>query len=48
MALKIKNLDLPIEKIEEVVKNAVNRVLVTYQFGKGGSLGELVKNQVMD
>lgn len=47
MALKIKNLGLPIEQIEEVVKNAVNRVLATYQFGKGGSLGELVKMQVM-
>jgi hypothetical protein len=46
-ASKIKNLNLAKEKIEEVVKNSVDRILLTYQFGKGGSLGELVRMQVM-
>lgn len=46
-ALKIKNLDLPKEQIEIITRNAVERVLFTYKFGKGGSLGDLVKNQVM-
>jgi len=47
VALKIKNLDLPKEQIDIIVRNAVERVLFTYKFGKGGSLGDLVKNQVM-
>ncbi len=47
VACKIKNLDIHKEQIEVVAKNAVERVLFTYKFGKGGSLGDLVKNQVM-
>lgn len=46
-AFKIKNLGFSKEQVEEVVNNAVERVLFTYKFGKGGSLGDLVKNQVM-
>lgn len=45
--LKIKNLGFSKEQVEEVVNNAVERVLFTYKFGKGGSLGDLVKIQVM-
>lgn len=47
VALKIKNIGFPREQIEIVVNNAVERVLFTYKFGNGGSLGELVKMQVM-
>jgi hypothetical protein len=47
VALKIKNIGFPPEQIEIVVKNAVERALQTYQFGSGGSLGDLVKTQVM-
>ena len=47
VASKIKNLDFPKELLEVVAKNAVDRVLFTYKFGKSGSLGDLVKTQVM-
>lgn len=47
LVLKIKNLGFPKEQVEIVVNNAVERVLFTYKFGKGGSLGDLVKTQVM-
>jgi hypothetical protein len=47
MALKIKNITFTKAEIEVVVNNAVERVLFTYKFGNGGSLGDLVKIQVM-
>jgi len=47
VALKIKNIGFSKEQIEIVVKNAVERALQTYQFGSGGSLGDLVKMRVM-
>lgn len=47
VALKIKNINFGKEHIEAIAENAVERVLFTYKFGKGGSLGDLVKNQVM-
>jgi len=47
VALKIKNIGFPKEQIEIVVTNAIERVLFTYKFGNGGSLGNLVKIQVM-
>jgi len=43
VALRIKNIGFPKEQIEIVVKKA----LQTYQFGSGGSLGDLVKMHVM-
>ncbi|MGH7974906.1 MAG: hypothetical protein ACREBR_05225 [bacterium] len=46
-ALNIKNLGFSKNQIEIVVINAVERVLFTYKFGSGGSLGDLVKMQVM-
>jgi hypothetical protein len=45
--LKIKNLGLIKEQIEEMATIAVERVLSTYNFGKDGSLGDLVKSEVM-
>jgi hypothetical protein len=47
VALKIKNIGFPKEQIEIIVTNAVERALQTYQFGSGGSLGDLVKMHVM-
>jgi hypothetical protein len=44
---KIKKLPFQKAEIEEVVKNAVKRILLTYKFGSGSSLGLLVKTQVM-
>jgi hypothetical protein len=44
---KIKNLVLPSLVLEEVVKNAVERVLDAYKFGQDGSLGDLVKTSVI-
>lgn len=46
-ALKIKKLDLSKEAIEEVVKNTVERVLLTYKFGNSNSLGNMVKIQAL-
>lgn len=47
IALKIKNLNFSKTDIEIVVKNAVDQVFLTYQFGSGGNLGDLVKTHVM-
>jgi hypothetical protein len=44
---KIKNLSFSKEQIKGIVTKSVDRVLFTYKFGKGGSLGNLVKTQVM-
>jgi hypothetical protein len=44
---KIKKLPFLKHEIEEVVKNAVERILITYKFGSGVSLGLLVRTQVM-
>lgn len=45
---KIKNICFSKDQITAIASSAVNRVLFTYKFGKGGSLGELVKTQVMN
>lgn len=45
---KIKNISLSREQIGALTTSAVERVLATYKFGKGGSLGELVKTQVIN
>lgn len=47
VALKIKHIGFSKEQLEIVVTGAVERVLFTYKFGKCGSLGDLVKTQVM-
>lgn len=47
VAFKIKNISFSEEYIKKVVKNAVARVIFTYKFGNSGSLGDLVKTQVM-
>lgn len=44
---KIKNLNLDKSIIEEVVNNAVSRILSNYKFGQDGSLGDLVKSSVI-
>ena len=44
---KIKKLSLPKTETDEVVKNAVERVLITHKFGSGMSLGTLIRMQVM-
>ena len=45
---KIKNIGFTQEQLTTIVSSAVERVLFTYKFGKGGSLGDLVKMQVMN
>lgn len=47
VALKIKHIGFSKSQLEIVAANAVERVLFTYKFGKSGSLGELVKTQVL-
>jgi len=47
VASKIKHLGLATTQITIIALNAVERVLFTYKFGKGGSLGEIAKMQVM-
>lgn len=47
VAIKIKNLNFSKEQLEGIIEKSVDRVLSTYKFGKGGSLGDLVKIQVM-
>src|SRR5690242_9045358 len=47
VSLKIKNISFSKEQIRSIAASAIDRVLATYKFGKGGSLGELVKIQVM-
>lgn len=44
---KIKNISFSKDQLKIVITKSVDRVLFTYKFGKGGSLGELVKTQVM-
>ncbi len=44
---KIKKLPLPRTETDEVVKNVVERVLITHRFGSGQSLGTLIRTQVM-
>lgn len=44
---KIKGLILSQPIIEDIVKNSVNNVLSNYKFGKDGSLGDLVKLNVI-
>lgn len=44
---KIKKLPLPRTETDEVVNNAVERVLITHKFGSGVSLGTLIRTQVM-
>jgi len=44
---KIKKLPFPRPEISILVKNAVERVLITHKFGSGVSLGTLVRTQVM-
>ena len=44
---KIKKLPFPQAEISNVVKNAVERVLITHKFGSGVSLGTLIRTQVM-
>lgn len=44
---KIKKLPFQKAEINEVVKNAVERVLITRKFGSGVSLGTLIRTQVM-
>lgn len=46
-ALKIKNLNFDKPYVEEVVKNAVDRVMLTFKFGEGNGLGDAVKTQVI-
>lgn len=48
VALRIKNINFSKEQITNIAASAIDRVLATYKFGKGGSLGELVKIQVMN
>lgn len=47
VALKIKNIGFSKAKLEGMATAAVERVLFTYKFGKSGSLGELVRTQVL-
>ena len=47
MVLKIKHIGFSKAQIEIVVKNAVERVLLTYKFSSGSSLGNMVTAQVM-
>jgi hypothetical protein len=47
VALKIKNLNCTKEYVQSIATDSIERVLATYQFGKGSSLGNLVKRQVM-
>lgn len=44
---KIKKLPFPRIETDEVVKNVVERVLITHKFGSGVSLGTLIRTQVM-
>ncbi len=44
---KIKKLPFPRAEINDLVKNAVERVLITHKFGSGVSLGTLIRTQVM-
>lgn len=44
---KIKKLPFPQAEISNVVKNAVERVLITHKFGSGVSLGTLIRTQIM-
>lgn len=44
---KIKKLPFPRTETDNVVKNAVERVLITHKFGSGVSLGTLVRTQIM-
>lgn len=44
---KIKKLPFPQAETNDLVKNAVERVLITHKFGSGVSLGTLVRTQVM-
>jgi hypothetical protein len=48
VATKIKNISFTEEQIAIIATSAIDRVLFTYKFGKGGSLGELVRMQVMN
>jgi hypothetical protein len=45
--LKIKNLIMPKEQIENIARNAVECVINAYKFGQDGSLGDLVKTNVV-
>lgn len=47
VASRIKNLKLSKEKVEEIIKLAIERVFVTYKFRGGNSLGESIQKQVI-
>src|SRR5579863_3462710 len=47
VASKIKHISFSKTQLEGIIIKSVDRVLATYKFGKGGSLGNLVKIQVM-